>query len=191
MQKPNNFENVQTGDFVPVEVGGHRMVIKAVEETTSKSGKPMLIVWFDFAQEDKQPAYFSDQFNKDIRPDKKWPRGGTQYVVTVDGEGNCSRGFKTFISCVEKSNGSFLVNWCDGAQFAEQFKGKRIGGVFGNVESEYNGERRTRPELRWFCCDLDAPTAKVPADKLMQTPAPVTTTYASAQASEDVGELPF
>ena len=30
MQKPNNFENVQTGDFVPVEVGGHRMVIKAV-----------------------------------------------------------------------------------------------------------------------------------------------------------------
>lgn len=187
MLKPNNFENVQTGDFIPVEVGGHRMVIKAIEETTSKAGKPMVIVFFDFAPEDKQPSYFADQFSKDIRPEKKWPRGGTQYVVTVDKDGNCSRGFKTFISAVEKSNSPFLVNWTDGPQFAEQFKGKRIGGVFGMVESEYNGERRTRPELRWFCNDLDAPSQKIPAEKLLPAPAPVPTYTASAVDEE----LPF
>ena len=50
MHKPNNYDNTQAaGDFVPLEPGGHIMVIKKVEETTSKTGKDMLKISLDTA----------------------------------------------------------------------------------------------------------------------------------------------
>lgn len=53
MQKPNNFDNVKAGgDFTPVELGGHHMIIKQVAERQSKKEKPMLVVLFDFAKND-------------------------------------------------------------------------------------------------------------------------------------------
>ena len=88
MQKPNNFDNVSTGDFTPVTPGGHHLIIKKVEETKSKAGKDMIIVAFDMAPGDSQPNYISKLFADDIRPDKKWPRGGRQYIVTEDSNGN-------------------------------------------------------------------------------------------------------
>ena len=37
MRKPNNFENVQAqGEFTPVELGGHKLIIKQVEESNVK-----------------------------------------------------------------------------------------------------------------------------------------------------------
>ena len=40
MKKPNNFENTQAnGEYTPVELGGHMIVIKQVEERQSKHGK--------------------------------------------------------------------------------------------------------------------------------------------------------
>lgn len=37
MRKPNNFENVQAqGEFTPVELGGHKLIIKQVEERMVK-----------------------------------------------------------------------------------------------------------------------------------------------------------
>lgn len=37
MRKPNNYENTQVqGEFTPVELGGHKLVIKQVEERMSK-----------------------------------------------------------------------------------------------------------------------------------------------------------
>lgn len=63
MQKPKNYENTQAqGEFTPVELGGHRLVIKSVEERMSKTNKPMLVVFFDFAQGDKQAGYFTEAF---------------------------------------------------------------------------------------------------------------------------------
>ena len=167
MIKPNNFENIQTGDFVPPAVGGHHMIIRQVKEQETKTGKPMLVILVDFADNDSQPKYFSKLFESDIRPDKKWPHAGVIYVVSVDANGQCSRNFKTFITSVERSNG-FQVNWGDGPAFCEQFRGKKIGGVYGRVEEEYNGDRKIRTLLRWFCEDGKADTAKAPADRLLQ-----------------------
>ena len=102
MQKPNNYENTQAqGEFIPVELGGHFLVIKEVVEMKSKGGKEMIKVSFDFARNDKQPGYFEKMFKDDIRPEKKWPNQATQYILTEDNEGNCSRSFKTFITCIE------------------------------------------------------------------------------------------
>ena len=174
MNKPVNYESVSTGDFTPVTPGGHHMIIKQVKESQSKTGKPMLVVAVDMAPNDSQPLYFSKLFEEDNRPEKKWPHAGTIYVVSVDDKGQCTRNFKTFITCFEKSN-NVQTTWGDGAQFTNQFAGKKIGGVFGRVEEEYNGERRTRCLLRWFCEDNRADSAKAPADKLLDqgaAPAP-------------------
>lgn len=149
MKKPNNYDNTQaSGDFTPIELGGHVLVIKEVLETQSRSGKEMLKVSFDFAQSDSQPGYFEKAFRDDIRPDKKWPVAGTTYILTEDQDGNCSRQFKTFTTSVEKSNIGFSIPWDE--RFAQSFKNKLVGGVFGEVEEEYNGAEHTNRRLRWF-----------------------------------------
>lgn len=166
MQKPNNYDNTQvSGDFTPVRLGGHHLVIKQVQETQSKTGKNMIVILFDMAAGDDQADYFSKEFHDDIRPDKKWPRNGRQYVVVEDNEGNCSKSFKTFINCVEKSNSGFKTEWGDA--FCSQFKNKKVGGVFGEVENEYNGRSTMRHELRWFCEDNKAEEAKIPAPRML------------------------
>lgn len=171
MQKPNNYDETKAGgEFTPINLGGHHLVIKQVEETTSKNGKPMLKVFFDFAKNDSQPGYMTEEYKNDIRADKKWPHAGTQYILSEDAEGNCSKSFKSFISCFEKSNNCTAV-WGD--KFAGQFKNKIIGGVFGEVENEYNGKRTMRHELRWFCSDDKVEGAAVPAAKYLGGSAPL------------------
>lgn len=165
MIKPEGYDEVQAGgDFTPAELGGHHMIIKGVREEKSKKGKPMIVVAFDFAANDRQPGYFADLFEKDIRPEKKWPNNGTQYIVTLDENGRTSRSFKSFVTSVERSNG-FTVAWDD--TFCTQFKGKRVGGVFGLVEEEYNGDIKKRHKLRWFCEDARADGANIPNPKLL------------------------
>ena len=161
MNKPNNYENTQAqGDFTPVELGGHRLIIKQVNETTSKKDKPMIVVLFDFAQDDVQPGYFMKQFKDDIRPEKKWPNQATQYILTEDENGNCSKSFKTFITCVEHSNSGFSVQWGDA--FEKQFKNKKIGGVFGPQMDYYDGREKEKRVLRWFVSIDKVADAKVP-----------------------------
>ena len=150
MVKPKNYdETPASGNSSPVELGGHKLIIKQVSETKSKTGKDMIVVLFDFATDDVQPGYFAEQFKNDIRPDKKWPNQATQYILVLDEEGNTSRSFKTFTVCVEKSNAGFTIQWVD--KFCSQFKGKKIGGVFGEQMDYYNGKDKKKRVLRWFC----------------------------------------
>ena len=151
MNKPNAYDETQAGgEFTPVELGGHKLVIKQVNETKSKNGKDMIVVLFDFAEDDKQPGYFMEQFQNDIRPDKKWPNQATQYILTEDAEGKCNRSFKTFTTCVEHSNAGFSVQWGD--KFCQCFKGKKIGGVFGEQMDYYREQNKELKKrvLRWF-----------------------------------------
>ena len=143
MRKPNNYENTQAqGEFIPVELGGHYLIIKEVLEMQSKTGKEMIKISFDFATADKQAGYFMESFKNDIRPEKKWPNQATQYILTEDQDGNCSRSFKTFLTCVEHSNTGFETQWGD--DFGEQFKNKLVGGVFGPQMDYYVGKEREK-----------------------------------------------
>ena len=161
MNKPNSYEETQAGgDFTFVELGGHKLVIKQVSETKSKTEKDMIVVLFDFADDDKQPHYFMDQFKNDIRPDKKWPNQATQYILTEDADGKCSRNFKTFTTCVEHSNAGFITQFGD--KFGEQFKNKKIGGVFGEQMDFYNGEEKKKRVLRWFTSSDKVVDAAIP-----------------------------
>ena len=163
MQKPNSFDDVNAGgDFTPIELGGHHAVIMSVKEQKSSTGKDMIVVALDFAKNDKQPGYFKNQFDNDTRSEKKWPYQAVQYIVTEDAEGKCSRSFKGFITSFERSNNT-TTNWGD--KFANQFKNKKIGVVYGEVEEEYNGEIKTRRRIRWFCEDAKADSQNVPEKK--------------------------
>ena len=167
MNKPTGYDELQVGgDFTPAELGGHNMIIKGVREEKSKNGADMIVVAFDFAKNDKQPNYFSELFEKDIRPDKKWPNAGTSYILTMDSKdkSQVNKSFKRFITAFERSNG-VTCDW--GSKFCEQFKGKKIGGVFGIVEEEYNGQVKKRHKLRWFCEDDKAAAADIPNPKLL------------------------
>lgn len=174
MQKPNGYDETQaSGGFEPINLGGHFAVIKRVQETTSKNGRPMLQVAIDFDQRDEQTAYFAQMFQNDNREDKKWPFQATQYILTEDNEGKCSRSFKSFITSVEESNKA-QCPW--DSTFEAWFKNKKVGVVFGEVEDEYNGEIKTRRRIRFFCSYDKANTVAVPAKKLYKgTAAPART----------------
>lgn len=165
MQKPNSFDEVvANGEYIPIEVGGHHAVIVSVKEQKSSTGKDMVVVALDFAKNDKQPGYFKSQFDNDTRSDKKWPYQAVQYIVTEDAEGKCSKNFKGFITAFERSN-NITTNW--GNDFCNQFKNKKIGVVYGEVEEEYNGEIKARRRIRWFCEDAKVESAAIPEKKIL------------------------
>ena len=185
MQKPAGYEETRAaGDYIPVDLGGHYMIIKQVAETKSKNGKEMIVVLFDFDKNDRQAGYMQAAFDDDDRAEKKWPRVGTQYILTTDSEGKCNRSFKSFIRAVEKSNG-FEMTDADWDNFTKKFRGKKVGGVFGEVENEYNGKTTMRHELRWFCESAKAPEARTPDPKYLERTGTYTPTAASGKTDAD------
>ena len=173
MNKPSGYDEAQAaGEFVPVDLGGHYAAIKQVTEMKSSTGKDMIVVLFDFIKPDKQNGYFSDQYDADTRDDAKWPFAGSKYILVQDFNDpkKTSRNFKTFCSCVEKSNG-YSIQW-GGDAWAKQFRGKKIGVVYGEEEHEYDGRTTMRRVPKWFC-ELDkVSTSTIPAPKYLPKTAP-------------------
>lgn len=163
MKKPNGYDEArEAGEYTPVELGGHYAVVKQVTETQSRSGKDMIVVLFDFDKNDVQPDYFLKAFEDDTREEKKWPFNGSKYIMVLDykDETKTSRNFKTFCSCIEKSN-NMDIAW-GGSNWSKQFNGKKIGVVFGEEEQEYNGELHMRRLPRYFCRTEKVADASIP-----------------------------
>ena len=184
MQKPTVYDEAKAG-FEAVNLGGHYAVIKQVSEKNSSTGKPMIVVLFDFDQNDPQKGYFTDMFNSFDKEPKKWPFAGSKYIMVQDYQdpSKTSRNFKSFVTTVEKSN-NVKVAW-GGANWGKQFIGKKIGVVYGEEEQEYNGETSMRRVPKWFCLYEKAKDASIPAPKLLPAKAPA----ASSTDSEIDGFL--
>lgn len=181
MQMPKNYAQTPVqGERVEVQEGGHQLIIYQVVETTSKTGRPMIVVQFDLAPGDRQAGLAAEVYKDDVSPEKKWPHFATQYILVEDRDGNTSRSFKTFCSSVEASNPGFKIAWGDG--FSACFKKKLVGAVFGQVENEYQGNVTVRTELRWFCGLEKSKDAKIPALKTLSRPVDNTTPASSAPA---------
>ena len=143
MQKPTGYDEAKaSGEYTPVELGGHYAVIKQVSEKTTSAGTEMIVVVLDFAGNDKQPEYHSKAFQADDREDKKWPYNGTKWIFVNDmgDRTKTSRPFKTFCTCFEKSNG-VQIQW-GGSNWGQQFKGKKIGVQLGTT-SDFAAEEIT------------------------------------------------
>lgn len=196
MIKPRDFDNVSAyGEFKPLELGGHICRIMRVEETKSSTGKDMIVISLDTAPQDKQPGYYTEQYRADDRPDKKW--GCRVFQLVLDKDGNTNRGFKTFITAVEKSNPGFQVQWGDG--FAACFKNRLIGGVFGREQY-----MNSVGELKWStkCVQFRSVEAiqqgvEIPKDRYLQGQEQAQSGYQNGYQSDfteldDTGEdLPF
>ena len=154
MNKPNNYENTQVGEFTPVELGAHYGVIKNVSEKETKNGDPMIVVSIDFDKKDAQADYFTEAFKKDVRPDKKYPNQATNYIMS-EYQGACTKGFKSFIKAYADSNGLKETDIKWGNDFAKQFKNKKIGvaategtirsGMYKKIIQEMPGVCRSVP----------------------------------------------
>lgn len=185
MQKPSGYDEAPvSGEFTPIELGGHYAVVKQVTETQTKdSGKDMIVVLFDFATRDKQAGYFKSQFENDDREDKKWPFPGSKYIMVHDynDPSKTSKQFKTFCSCIQKSN-NYTITW-GGNNWGKQFVGKQIGVVYGEEESEYDGKIRMRHVPKWFCNVDKVADASIPQPKYLNGSSPAQTTQEKKDTS--------
>ena len=162
--KPAGYDEVQAGvDFTPIELGGHKLVIKKLEEVTASNGNKYLKVSFDTASDDKQPNYFAEQYKNDTRDTKKW--GGVATLFPTDQQGKTSKTFKQFCTSIERSNNS-KIQW--GAGFEASIVGKAIGGIFGE-EGYLNqrGEVKTARKLFWWRSTEGIADAKVPEKRVL------------------------
>jgi hypothetical protein len=163
-EKPQGYDEVQTGgDFTPIELGGHKLVIKKLEEVAASNGNKYLKVSFDTALDDKQPNYYAEQYKNDTRDTKKW--GGVATLFPTDQQGKTSKTFKQFCTSIERSNNS-TIQW--GAGFEESIVGKKIGGVFG--EEEYlnaMSEVKTARKLFWWRSTEGLADANVPEKRML------------------------
>lgn len=189
MNKPSGYDETRaSGEFIPPEVGGHYCQIVQVRETKTQTGKDQIVVLFDFCSPDKQAGMFKSSFENDTRPkdEKKWPFAGSKWIIVNDYEdaSKTSRAFKTFCSCVESSN-NYEIKW-GGSDWEKQFKGKKIGAVFGEEENEYNGKTTMRSQLRYFCSWDYVSKAKVPDPKYLSNRQQST----GSQQSNDFMNIP-
>ena len=164
--KPSNYDEIQVNqEFERLELGGHKGIIKSVEEYTSTiSGNTSLKVEVDTATDDKQPSYFQKQYDENTNTDKRWSSSGTKYVSLKQDE-KCIKMLKGFITSVENSNNGFTYDW---NKDVDQLKGKKVGLVFGLEEYENDkGETKTATKLTQFRSIDKVDNAKIPNVRLL------------------------
>lgn len=164
--KPSNYDEIQVNqEFERLELGGHKGIIKSVEEYTSTiSGNTSLKVEVDTATDDKQPNYFQKQYDENTNTDKRWSSSGTKYV-SLKQDDNCIKMLKAFITSVENSNNGFTYDW---NKDVDQLKGKKVGLVFGLEEYENDkGETKTATKLTQFRSVDKVDNAKIPNVRLL------------------------
>lgn len=135
IKKPSKYDEIQVNqDYEKLELGGHKGIIKNLEEYTSTiSGKTSLKVEVDTNKNDKQPGYYQEQFDNNANSNKKWSPAGTKYIPLGDEE-NQVKMLKAFITAVENSNPGFVYNW--DKEEKPQLLNKYIGLVVGMEEYE-------------------------------------------------------
>ena len=166
LKKASNYDEVVVNqEFTPLELGGHKGIIKNVEEYTSEiSGNTSLKVEVDTDKTDKQPNYYQEQYDNNTNSDKKWSTGATKYVSLKEDE-NCVKMLKAFITAVENSNSNFKYNW---DKDIDQLKGKKVGLVFGWEEYEdQDGNVKRATKLTQFRSIDKVDNVNIPKVKLL------------------------
>ena len=164
--KPNNYDEITVNeDFERLELGGHKGIIKKVEEYTSPvSGNTSLKVEVDTDKTDKQPGYFQAQYDNNMLADRKWSTGAIKYVSLKQDE-NCVKMLKAFLTSVENSNNGYTYDW---KKDVDQLIGKKVGLVFGLEEYEgQDGNLKTATKLTQFRSIDKVDNVKIPKVKLL------------------------
>lgn len=184
MNKPQDYDQVQEyGNIPQLPPGGYICRIMQVQETTAQSsGAPMIKIGLEIAEGDFK-GYYANKFKADNRPDKKWPCIVNQLVYDSNGGNTTNQGFKTFNTCVVKSNTGFVIQW--GNNYSACFKNKLIGGVFRRKQflGKDNKLHFTTECFQFRSVDAIRQGVPVPEDKLLDNDQQVYSGYPSAGSS--------
>ena len=166
MKKPCGYDQAETmKEYETIERGPHIMIIKKIEDATSKTGKPMIKVFLDTDKTDKQPNFFEKRWKEDSRDNKTW--GCIKYIM-CDGSEFANKALKTFNEAVQASNGNFPIDWDN---YNSQFAGKKVCGVFRIEQylSDADGEVKSPVKLYSFRTiqAMNEGKIKDPKDKLL------------------------
>lgn len=149
---PNNWNEIEakeTGEFKNLTLGGHICEILDVREYTSElTGNTSLKVSIDIKENSEFDNYFKKQFDNNTLKDKKWPSSATKYLSLKEEQ---TAYLKGFITAVEKSNNCIIKTEIGKELDYEQFKNKKIVGVFGWEEYMNNKkEKKVATKLLHF-----------------------------------------
>jgi len=166
MVKPENYdqETAKTfGEFETLEPGGYICKILKAEEQQSKSGKNMLVLFWDIASGEHTDFYKRDfERRKESNPEAKW--NAVYYQLT---EGNSTSYFKGLITSLEESNPGYKWNFDE-----KTLKGKMFGGAIG-LEEWDNGEKSgMQAKLRYVTSiETIKKGITIPKDKMLDVKA--------------------
>ena len=144
MKKFSGYSETEARDFTQyekIEVGGHycKILDVKIEEIQGKNGKfEQLLIKFDTDENDKQPRYYSTRYKQDVEKDAtkaKWKGYYKIFIPKDDGTEQDEKSkvnFKTFITCIEKSNSGY--DWEKSDWNEKTLVGKKFVGVFGIEE---------------------------------------------------------
>ena len=189
-KKPKDYDDVRIGEPRILPAGGYICKILKAEETESRTGKPMLKVYFDIA-DGEFSGYFKEMFQnwKSLSDDPQsvtWPFTGTKWIMFFNSEGKTNRDFKSFCTALEDSG---ITVWRNDTFDAGALKDANVGMIFRREEHEYNNARswRTMPFGFRSVKTIEDGAYNVPEDK----PLPPQT-YTETDSFEALDEdLPF
>lgn len=203
--KPKDYDDIQISNGESLKAGGHKCIIKQIEEAVSRQGNQMLVIYFDTADDDIQPHFYMNRFLNDTRADKKW---GCRYWLPIENKQDkekdklAKRRWKWFNHTVVEDNDGFEPFDFSGAYRLDAFKGMKIGLVFR--KEEYNADdhqlRISTKVDKWCNYDRAFEQEEPELKKLPQSEAAIRATTPAgvdygfvnvpADALEDEG-LPF
>ena len=152
--------------FQQLPKGAYVIKIKDAKEDKWPSGDTYVRIAFDIA-EGEYANFYQKQFENNSNEDKKWPMDAV-FNLNVPADNSQQYvwdNWNTFFADLEDSNGGFVFSGD-----LKSLRGKIIGGLFHNRQSEYNGNvydhivmRFSRPaeDVRMGRC------TKLPNDKLV------------------------
>lgn len=194
MKPTNNWDKTpaQTGTAETLSAGGHQVRIRGAECKQSRTGRDMLVIYFEISEGSEYDGIMMRQYERQkgfSGNAAKWPNMGTMYQLVTDNTGNTNPRFKGLIAAIEKSNDGYRWDWNELG-----LKGKTLGIVFGEEEiiGQRDGQLHVIVKPRWVCEVGKALEQPVPAmRKLPESDANVTVNSVPAFVETQDDELPF
>ena len=156
-----------------VVLGGHRMEIVNAAVVHPNPELGLLYFELDCAKDDVQPNLFKSMLDDSGKHHVPWPEQAVVMIPIFDERGMKLAKIWCLNQMLERSNpGCRFRNNVD-RHFADQYVGKKIGAVFGNVRRIWDGKIYTEQRIRTLY-DINAvKDAEVPAVLTKRVPPAV------------------
>lgn len=182
---PHYDRNQRRRSFERLPKGAYVLVIKAAEEFHYKDGGDAIKIYFDIA-EGEYLGFYQKQYNANTSEDKKWPMDAN-YLLRVPNDNSEEwvwKNWNSFMADLEDSNNGYVFD-----NNLMSLRGRLIGGLFRNEQSEYQGKIYDHTRLYWSATVEDVREGtygKLPKDKVLEA----STTGSSIPASNDWMSVP-